>query len=165
LDGPLGFNAPRAEVFPPGLLERRPVVMFPDSRRPKKEWGGFYELTARLLAQRPDLPIVWAGNSGPEPALDWPEDRYWNLLGRTPLETLPALLSAARLVVCNDSGPMHLAAALERRVVALFGPTNPVRFGPYPLDSKRHFIVRAPDGRMDRIAVDYVYEVVAGAAG
>jgi len=164
LDGPLTFQAVKRGVFPEGLLERRPVVMFPDSRRPKKEWGGFFELTKRLLETRPDLPIVWAGNNGPEPGLDWPEARYWNLLGRTPLETLPALLGAARLVVCNDSGPMHLAAALERRVVALFGPTNPARFGPYPLDSRRHFIVRAPEDRMDRLEVDYVYEVVAGAA-
>jgi ADP-heptose:LPS heptosyltransferase len=164
LAGPLVFRPPVLDVYPAGLLESRPVVMFPDSRRPKKEWGGFYDLTARLLAQRPDLPIVWAGNTGPEPDLHWPLDRFWNLLGRTPLETLPALLTAARLVVCNDSGPMHLAAALQRPVVALFGPTNPNRFGPYPLDSKRHFIVRAPEGKMNRIEVDYVYEVVAGAA-
>jgi ADP-heptose:LPS heptosyltransferase len=85
------------------------------------------------------------------------------LIARTPLETLPTLLQAARLVVCNDSGPMHLAAALQRPVVALFGPTKPQRFGPYPLEAKEHYIVQGREGRMDRIEVDYVYEVVMAA--
>lgn len=43
---------------------------------------------------------------------------------------LAALLSRARVVVANDSGPMHLAAAVGTRVVGLFGPTDPGRTGP-----------------------------------
>lgn len=46
-----------------------------------------------------------------------------------PLE-LSALLSCARVVVSNDSGPMHLAAAVGVPVVAFFGPTDPGRTGP-----------------------------------
>lgn len=41
-----------------------------------------------------------------------------------------ALLARADAVVCNDSGPMHLAAAVNRRVVSLFGPTDPRRLAP-----------------------------------
>jgi heptosyltransferase-1 len=42
-----------------------------------------------------------------------------------------ALLTRARLVVAADTGPLHLAVALGAPVVALFGPTNPRRNGPY----------------------------------
>jgi heptosyltransferase-1 len=44
---------------------------------------------------------------------------------------LTALLRRARLMVASDSGPMHLAAALQVPVAALFGPTDPARNGPY----------------------------------
>jgi heptosyltransferase I len=49
-----------------------------------------------------------------------------------PLPELAALLLGARLVVGADTGPVHLAAALGTRVVALFGPTDPARNGPLP---------------------------------
>jgi heptosyltransferase I len=157
---PLEFLPPEKSVLPSALLAHSPVVMFPDSRRKEKEWPGFYELTTRLLAERPDLHVVWAGSHGPEPSLDWPEARFTNLVGRTPLEELPTLLHAARLVVCNDSGPMHLAAALHRPVVALFGPTDHNRFGPYPINAPLHHIVRAPGGKLALLDVAMVWQTV-----
>jgi lipopolysaccharide heptosyltransferase I len=54
-----------------------------------------------------------------------------NLCGRTTLRQLAALIDRASIVVTADSTPMHLAAALQRPLVALFGPTNPARTGPY----------------------------------
>ncbi|MBC7785308.1 MAG: lipopolysaccharide heptosyltransferase I [Burkholderiales bacterium] len=54
-----------------------------------------------------------------------------NLAGKTNLKELVALLDGASLVIANDSGPMHIASALNRPLVTLFGPTNPVRTGPY----------------------------------
>lgn len=54
-----------------------------------------------------------------------------DLAGGTPLDLLPALLASASLLVTNDSGPMHVAAAVGTRVVALFGPTSPALTGPY----------------------------------
>jgi heptosyltransferase-1 len=44
---------------------------------------------------------------------------------------LIALTSRARLLIGGDTGPMHLAAALKIPVVAIFGPTNPARNGPF----------------------------------
>ncbi len=54
-----------------------------------------------------------------------------DLTGQTDPGLLPALLEAAALLITNDSGPMHVAAAVGTPVVALFGPTSPVRTGPY----------------------------------
>lgn len=47
-----------------------------------------------------------------------------NLIGKTTIREMMAVLSRADLVITNDSGPMHVAAAFDRRVVALFGPTD-----------------------------------------
>lgn len=54
-----------------------------------------------------------------------------NLAGRTGLRDMVALLERAAVVVCQDSAPSHVAAALGRPVICIFGPTNPRRTGPY----------------------------------
>lgn len=54
-----------------------------------------------------------------------------NLAGKTALRELTAILERAAIVICHDSAPMHLAAALGRPLVCLLGPTNPARTGPY----------------------------------
>lgn len=54
-----------------------------------------------------------------------------NLVGKTTLRSLAALIERARLVISLDSGPLHLAAALGRPTIAMFGPTDPNRTGPW----------------------------------
>lgn len=54
-----------------------------------------------------------------------------DLSGAVPLRCLPALLSKAAVMITNDSGPMHIAAACGVPVVAMFGPTSAIRTGPY----------------------------------
>lgn len=54
-----------------------------------------------------------------------------DLVGKTTLRELTALLDLTERVFCLDSGPMHIAAALGKPVVAIFGPTNAARTGPY----------------------------------
>ncbi len=60
----------------------------------------------------------------------------FDLSGTLPVGLLPSFLSKAALLLTNDSGPMHVAAAAGTPVVALFGPTSPVRTGPYGPDHK-----------------------------
>jgi len=62
-----------------------------------------------------------------------------NLAGETTLPELAYLYQKALLLVTTDSGPMHLAAAVGTPVVALFGPTDPQRTGPY---GDGHVIIR-----------------------
>ncbi|NVN98250.1 MAG: glycosyltransferase family 9 protein [Geobacteraceae bacterium] len=52
-------------------------------------------------------------------------------IGKTTLRESMALLKRLKLLVCNDSGIMHLAASLQVPLVALFGPQSPVKFGPW----------------------------------
>lgn len=66
----------------------------------------------------------------------------WALPIPSTLGQLIALVRRAALVIGGDTGPVHLAAALERPVVAIFGPTDPARNGPYGTRSR---ILRAPD--------------------
>jgi len=54
-----------------------------------------------------------------------------NLAGKLTLNDLIYIISRLNLLVTNDSGPMHIAAAVKTPVVAIFGPENPVLMGPY----------------------------------
>jgi len=113
------------------LTPARYAVLMPGANWLTKQWP--VERFAALvgpLRERFGLDSVVAG--GPDTA-DLAEKipTAANLAGRTNLRQLVALLERAELVVANDSGPMHIAAALGRPLVTPFGPTNPMRTGPY----------------------------------
>jgi ADP-heptose:LPS heptosyltransferase len=57
-------------------------------------------------------------------------DKIVNLVGKTSFQDLAEIISGAAAVVTCDTGPMHLAVALGKEVIALIGPTNPKRTGP-----------------------------------
>jgi lipopolysaccharide heptosyltransferase II len=90
----------------------------------------------RHLAARRDSNLVLVGSAAERPhaehvaAASGVPARLVNLAGRTSLEELVALLSRAALVVTNDSGPMHIAAAAGASTVALFGPETPTLYRP-----------------------------------
>jgi heptosyltransferase II len=69
--------------------------------------------------------------------------RVLNLAGKTSLRQLMALLRVCDVVLTNDSGPMHLAAALGTRVIVPFGSTSPELTGPGLPGNERHRILRA----------------------
>lgn len=58
-----------------------------------------------------------------------------NLAGKLSLTQLAHLLSKTKLLICNDSGAMHLASVFETPLVAIFGPTSPAETGPYNRNS------------------------------
>ena len=61
----------------------------------------------------------------------------YNLAGQTSLRGLAAFFRRGDCLVTNDSGPMHLAVAVGLPVIALFGPTNPLRTGPFGWKNKK----------------------------
>jgi heptosyltransferase-1 len=109
----------------------RYAVLLPGTNWPTKRWP--VEKFAQLIAPLKDrfgLQSVLAGGADAA-AMANNLPGAINLAGRTTLNQLTALLERAELVVANDSGPMHIAAALGRPLVTPFGPTNPIRTGPY----------------------------------
>jgi len=103
----------------------------PEKRWPVKHWR---ELLPRLAAARPGARFRLFGTANEEAVaaaialgLNVPLE---NLAGRTDLPAFAAALADCRLLIANDTGGMHLANALGVPVLALFGPTNPLRTGP-----------------------------------
>jgi heptosyltransferase-1 len=60
-----------------------------------------------------------------------------------------ALVRRAGVVIAGDTGPLHLAAALERPIVGLYGPTDPSRTGPYMADTSKSRVLRHESSRTD----------------
>ena len=152
------------ESLPPPhdkLAAARPIVLLPHSRKRKKEWPGFVKLTQLLLARHEETLVVWSSHKRctvPEAVASHP--RFHNLTAQTTLRQMIGLIAGARVVVVNDSGPLHIAAAVGTPLVACFGPTPPELYGPYPLDCPRHRIVRAPDGNLARLEASVVLAAV-----
>ncbi|NIA16998.1 MAG: hypothetical protein GWO86_01490 [Planctomycetes bacterium] len=93
-----------------------------------------------------------------------------DLLGVTDIPQLVALLSKARMVISNDTGPAHIASALGVAMVLIFGHTNPGRVGPYGRSEavaaveagSRGTAVqsREPQHKIANVSVDEVFEKV-----
>ncbi len=126
-------------VFPPApsLPGNRPRLgIAPRSRWPAKDWPAErFAAVIRALRDRCELDVVILGgpgdvNVGTEIMRDAGGTGIWNLCGQRPLIQLGAQLQEVDVLLCNDSGPMHFAAAVGTPVVALFGPTDPSLTGP-----------------------------------
>ncbi|MBF0202321.1 MAG: glycosyltransferase family 9 protein [Desulfamplus sp.] len=118
----------------PGIcsgLPSRYVVISPSAGKPANQWPAekFGELASMLpiksvvISSPSDKPVAEkvAHHSG---------GRAISIGGRTSLKELIPVIQGASCMVTNDTGPMHLAAALDVPVYAIFGPANPVRTGP-----------------------------------
>jgi len=120
-------------------------VIFTDSRGAEKEWKGFSGLTRLILEEIPDSRVAWCAGNPTAPDFPVPDGRFLNLTG-CPFDEMIELARQPSVFIGNDSGPMHLSAAVGNRVLAIFGPTSPERFGPWPPGSPRTAPVCAPGG-------------------
>jgi heptosyltransferase-2 len=104
------------------------IGVHPGARSATRQWGeeNFLALSQRLQAQFP-VKIVWFEDPNRTPSVHSSNVHQPLSL---PLRQFMAVLSQCGLLICNDSGPMHIATALGVPVVAVFGPTEPAWFGP-----------------------------------
>src|SRR5262249_45455157 len=136
-----GANARRVEFPLPNcpaegdLPDSEFVLASPIAGWRAKQWpAAHYAEIAARLHQRHGLPLVI--NCAPSEraeaqAIVEQAPRGSSVLSVTSVEGLIGVPRLARAVVGVDSGPLHLAAALGKPGVALFGPTDPARNGPY----------------------------------
>ncbi len=151
------------------------AVLIPGSAHRDKCWPiRRFAVLADKTAAEFNLSIVATGT---ESEIDTIEDLrnqadvpIANLAGQTSLSELIALLQAAKLVVSNDTGPGHIAAALGVPLVMIFGRSNPARVAPYARPQcvvaiepdRRGLEPDNPDPRYDikNITIDQVYQKV-----
>lgn len=126
----------------------RPVVAIHPGAAygPAKRWfPERFAALARAAAGELDALVLVLGGPGEAPwaaeAASALPGRVVDFTGRTDVAELAALLGRCDLAVCNDSGPMHLAAAVGTPVVALFGSSEPAQTGPL---GEGHRVLREP---------------------
>jgi len=96
---------------------------------------------ARQISRHPDTGVLVFSDPG-DANMRFPSKGCF-VLPRVNLRILAALLSRVDVLLCNDSGPMHIAAAVGTPVVAIFGRSIPEEFGPF---GSAHTIV---EGKVD----------------
>lgn len=142
----------------------RLVAINPGAGRLEKRWSveSFHHLADRLATEAgARLLVLWGpdeSHMAREIALGLPGAGAV-LAPPTDLGELTALLRRCRLMIANDTGPLHLAAALGTPCLGLFGPTSAERNGPYGAGCRG---LQSSDGSMARLDVSTVFEAARG---
>jgi ADP-heptose:LPS heptosyltransferase len=107
------------------------IAVAPGASSAMKAWpADNFIAAARAVAAPTDLSVVLVGET--RPSRPMAGSAAVDLRGRTDVNQLISILAYARIVLCNDSAPAHLAAALGVPVVAVGGGGMPERYLPYP---------------------------------
>jgi ADP-heptose:LPS heptosyltransferase len=139
------------------------LVVHPGAGKVENIWPpeNFADVVERLAANARLAVYVVEGPRDAEPV-----ERFRRLI-RSPstvvrrrmIGDIAALMQASDLVLCNDTGVMHVASAAGARTLAVFGPTDPVRWAPR---CRNLHIVRAPGGDLRALDPAVVFEEALG---
>jgi ADP-heptose:LPS heptosyltransferase len=140
-----------------GVHAREYACLHAGARDPRRRWPAekFARVAARLLAR--GLGVVLTGNGAEERHLaariaDACPAPVINLVDRTSLGALAAAIRDARVLVTNDTGVSHIAAALRTPSVVVFRVTDPARWA--PVDRRRHRVVRDAAGAVNAVLIE-----------
>jgi ADP-heptose:LPS heptosyltransferase len=147
-----------------GLFEKTILGVHPGAGSPEKRWPpDRFARVAENLASRYGCKVVVTGSQVDAKAVQDFMQKVGRDVAQAPmtltLGRLCALIQRFALLLCNDCGPMHLAAALRVPVIAVFGPSSPRLWGPCPPDP-RHIVVAASDSRVESVTVDEVISAI-----
>ena len=163
-----------------GFSGKQVVALNPGASHPVNRWSpaSFARLADRLAEELSVKVVIIGGREDvalSDEIVGLATGRPENLTGKTTLLQLGAILKRCSLLVSGDTGPMHMATAVNTRVVALFGAADPARTGPV---GKGHRVIQAEGLRcvpcrsrhcssstylecMESITVDRVFRTVA----
>lgn len=129
------------------LADRPWIGLHPGARPPARRWpAAYFARVGDELARRFGAQVLITGGPGEEATvqavLDQMQTRPLNLTGKTSLGALAAIMSKLDLFISNDTGPAHVANAVDALSITIFGPADYQRWA--PLDQTRHRTVRHP---------------------
>lgn len=136
-------ESPSACSLQPAAMNNldRYAVLVPGARWETKKWPA--DNFGRLASLLPIRTVIIGSRADrviADKIVSLSRGMSISLAGNTGLKDLVDIMRGAQFVVSNDSGPMHIAAALGIPVFAIFGPTDPLRTGPY---GKGHTVIRS----------------------
>jgi lipopolysaccharide heptosyltransferase II len=128
-------------ILSPVRSDSKPIIALNSSGTwETKRWGlqHFAELADLLVERHNAIPVLlWGpGEEGDVEAISNMMKNEPLIPPRTSLKELAALLSLCDYTISNDSGPMHISAAVGTPTLGIFGPTNPLLQGPYNKKSR-----------------------------
>jgi len=113
------------------IIGINPCTTWPSKQWPTERFARLIDLLSEQFSAR----VVLTGIAGDvhvgNEIMGQVSSKPLNLIGHTTLWQLGALISRCTLYITCDSGPMHVSAALGTPTIALFGPTDPIRHGPF----------------------------------
>lgn len=119
------------------------ITIHPGANKETRQWPkeNFASLITKLLASHSEIKVVLTGIEKEKPITNFIQeqvplpyrDRVMNAAGLTDVYSFLGLINKSKVFISNDTGTMHLARARGCRQLALFGPENSVRWGPFPL--------------------------------
>lgn len=147
-----------------GLKGKTILGVHPGAGGPEKRWpSDRFACVAENLAGRYGCKVVVTGS----PVDAAPVQRFIQNVRHEVIQApigltvsrLCALVQRFAVMLCNDCGPMHIAAALRVPVIAVFGPSSSMRWGPYPPDP-RHVVLAARDANVKSVTSEEVLEAI-----
>lgn len=111
-----------------------------------KHWPAIkYAQLAQELANNFKCKIILLGDDSEKPIADIisaaVKGKVADLVGKTSLEELAAIIEKLNILITNDGGPLHIARALGVKTVSIFGPVDDLVYGPYPKSTK-HIVIK-----------------------
>jgi len=147
-----------------GLGERVILGVHPGAGGPQKRWPAErFARVAENLACTYGCKVVVTGSQVDVEAVQDFMQKVGCEAAQAPtnltVARLCALIQRFSILLCNDCGPMHIAAALRVPVIAVFGPSSPQLWGPYPRDP-RQVIAAAGDGKVESVTTEAVLAAI-----
>jgi ADP-heptose:LPS heptosyltransferase len=120
------------------LVKENKIIVFPGAKDAFRRWSplNFAALCDTLKTDFPDDEFVICGSEQDDifanAIIENSKNKFLNYTGKLTLTELLDMLSQAKLIITNDSGPFHIAVALNKKVLCISNGNNYGRFTPYP---------------------------------